>query len=90
MMTRILIVLLALTFTGCTSFRFDGFGMSLRIEGAPPTLWKAISKDESGFDLFHFESLTAQQELDKKELERLEPELVDEPEDELEPVEPIQ
>ena len=55
---------------GCTSFTFEGYGAKLEIKGAPPTLYKIGSYDKDdyskAFDFFHFESLTAQEELERE------------------------
>ncbi len=50
--------------TGCTSFEFQlsqSEGLRLKIEGAPPTMYKIggydrQSEDVKAFDLFHFEA----------------------------------
>ncbi len=69
MKIRIVIMLaLVVVFTGCTSFQFglsQADGLQIKIQSAPPTLYKIISYEKDGgpaFDLFHFQAEGAEEE----------------------------
>lgn len=66
-MRNTLLILIGLMFIGCTSFEFQlsqSEGLHLKMEGAPPTLYKLISYEDKkkAFDAFHFQAEGAEED----------------------------